>query len=261
MRSLLAAIACLALGTTVAPGTTLFTSTAQSCNDATLNASNTTYCLTPGGYPTTLCRVPDPSCATDRVAASLQTTSQEHNNCSTFTWTWACSTLTDSPTLAPTATPTASPTSAPTTQPTAVPTNLPTAAPTEVPTSTPTPQTLFPTIAFPTPSPHRTPVWGPTPLQPRYSTPTPAPTQTEGSKDQQEDEGWAWWIWLLVAIAGLLGVVCLMVLVVGCLMCCGGSGELARVTPEPAGGPASANTDRVVHNNIYEQDGVAETSI
>ncbi len=87
----------------------------------------------------------------------------------------------------------------------------------------------------------------------------PRPTQIEGSKDQQEDGGWAWWIWLLIAVAGLLGAVCLMVLVVGCLMCCGGSGEQARVTPEPA--PESVNTDRVVHNDIYERDGLAETSI
>ena len=64
---------------------------------------------------------------------------------------------------------------------------------------------------------------------------------------------------MLIVVGGLLGAVCLMAIVVGCCMCCGRAGEQGTVTPEP--GPASVNADLVVHNDIYERNGLAETSI
>lgn len=217
--------------TTAAPGQTLFTSIAQSCNGAPLNASNTTYCLTVHDHPTTLCRYPEPSCSTgERVAASLHTWSSEATNCSTYAWTWACSSLTDAPTAAPTSPPTRSPTEYPTHTPTAAPTALPTHSPTLLPTSVPTTApTLSPT-----------------------SEPTDVPTAAVSGTSDEQEERWyeVWWHWFLIAIGAVL-----VVLWVGCMCyaCC--TKDQRRVSPTPGGRRLA------VQNTIYERPGHDEITI
>lgn len=129
--------------TTAEPGYTLFTHVYTTCN-YTFPVNDSRVCLTPLKHPSTLCREPDAGCATgERVASSLHTWSNEHNNCSTYAWTWLCSMITEAPTATPTAIPTSTPSLSPSTQtptatPTAVPTTFPTLAPTNVPTAVPT---------------------------------------------------------------------------------------------------------------------------
>jgi hypothetical protein len=216
MLTTLAAVIMSAFGTTVAPGGALFTAVAQTCNNTFPVDTNSSFCLTQSGHPTTLCRVPDVRCATDdRVASQLSVWSQEDGNCSTYAWSWTCSTLTHSPTSVPTTVPTQHPTPQPTTAPSTQP-------PSTQPPSTPSPITQTPT-----------------------QTPTPSLVHNKDHTDKKEGVTVPAWGWLLVAVGtcALCGGVCV-----------GYKRKSRRVGPGSLPMPMPMPMpERCVQNNLYSK--------